>query len=208
MTINLPGGIKSISLATPPNTFGSNPIITRNAPGSAKVYDRELNAVRYCDDKLCPFAEYGKNGNKLINRAPFFGTGGWAFVIRGSADEKAKQTMFEFIEYVNNPEQSTLDVAFGTPFDAFRSSHLSADSVFLSKGWNSARLEELKSITKYALDHSNCALDFSFPGEAELSVAFKTNLRKYFYSGLILFLFLRKYNNNNIIDLIILLLFY
>ena len=77
---------------------------------------------------------------------------------------------------MNEPEQSIRDVASGTLFDTFRTSHLVTDDVFLKSGWSTSRLQELRAITKDALDHPNAALDFSFPGQSELSTALSTNL--------------------------------
>ncbi len=48
--------------------------------------------------------------------------------------------------------------------------------MFLKSGWSLSRLQELRAITKDALDHPNAALDFSFPGQSELSTALSTNL--------------------------------
>jgi multiple sugar transport system substrate-binding protein len=181
MTINLPGGIKSISLGklAANSTTSPDPIMTRRAPGSDIVWDRQNSRLTTCTEQICKYAEFGRGGLHLVNRAPFYGTGGWAFAIRKSADEAAKKTVFDFISYVNEPERSIRDVSAGTPFDTFRSSHLASDDMFVKSGWSQSRLQELRAITKDALDHPNAALDFSFPGQNVLSTAFSSNLHSF-----------------------------
>jgi serine/threonine protein kinase/ABC-type glycerol-3-phosphate transport system substrate-binding protein len=181
MTINLPGGIKPISLGklAVNSTFNSDPIITLRSPGSSVIWDRQRSRLAPCTDQICKYAQFGRGGSRLINRAPFYGTGGWAFAIRKSADDEAKKTAFNFIAYVNEPERSIRDVAGGTLFDTFRSSHLATDDVFLNSGWSVSRLQELRAITKDALDNPNAALDFSFPGQSDLNSAFSTSLHSF-----------------------------
>jgi hypothetical protein len=43
---------------------------------------------------------------------------------RKSADAVTIKTIFDFVSCMNEPEQSMRDVAAGTPFDTFLSSHL------------------------------------------------------------------------------------
>ena len=141
------------------------------APGSTVVFDRSTQSLRNCNSTLCPYAKLGES-EKLINRAPFYGTGGWAFAIRKSASAQAKQDMFNFISYVNVPSASTV-------FDSFRNSHLAADAAFKKSGWSDASLFSMRAITQNALEHKNGALDWSFPGALDLSAALRENLFNY-----------------------------
>ena len=160
-------------------TSATTPTKTSVAPGSTVVFDRSTQSLRNCNSTLCPYAKLGES-EKLINRAPFYGTGGWAFAIRKSASAQAKQDMFNFISYVNVPRESTPNVASAsTVFDSFRNSHLAADAAFKKSGWSDASLFSMRAITQNALEHKNGALDWSFPGAFDLSTAFRESLFNY-----------------------------
>jgi ABC-type glycerol-3-phosphate transport system substrate-binding protein len=175
------GNIKYVHLNPLPEnaTSATAPTKTAVAPGSTSVFDRSTQRLRNCSSTLCPYAKVGES-EKLINRAPFYGTGGWAFAIRKSASQQAKQDMFNFISYVNVPRQSTPNVASAsTVFDSFRNSHLAADAAFKKIGWSDASLSSMRAITRDALEHKNGALDWSFPGAFDLSTTFRDNLFNY-----------------------------
>ncbi len=175
------GHIKYVHLNPLPQnaTSATTPTKTALAPGSTVVFDRSTQTLRDCNSTLCPYAKFGES-EKLINRAPFYGSGGWAFAIRKSASAQAKQDMFNFISYVNVPRQSTPNVASAsTAFDSFRNSHLAADAAFKKIGWSDASLSSMRAITQYSLEHKNGALDWSFPGAFDLSTSFQENLFNY-----------------------------
>ena len=160
-------------------TSATTPTKTTVAPGSAVVFDRSTQKLRDCNATFCPYAKLGES-EKLINRAPTYGTGGWAFAIRKSASAQAKQEIFNFMSYVNVPRQSTPNVASAsTVFDSFRNSHLAADAAFKKLGWSDSSLSSMRAITRDALEHKNGALDWSFPGAFDLSTAFRENLFTY-----------------------------
>lgn len=160
-------------------TSATVPTKTAVAPGSTSVFDRSTKTLKKCNSTLCPYAKLGES-EKLINRAPFYGTGGWAFAIRKSASPQAKQEIFNFISYVNVPRQSTPNVASAsTVFDSFRNSHLAADAAFKKIGWSDTSLSSMRAITRDALEHKNGALDWSFPGAFDLSTTFRDNLFNY-----------------------------
>jgi len=175
------GNVKYVHLNPLPEnaTSATAPTKTAVAPGSTSVFDRSTQKLRICNSTLCPYAKLGES-EKLINRAPFYGTGGWAFAIRKSASQQAKQDIFNFISYVNVPRQSTPNVASAsTVFDSFRNSHLAADAAFKKIGWSDASLSSMRAITRDALEHKNGALDWSFPGAFDLSTTFRDNLFNY-----------------------------
>jgi hypothetical protein len=175
------GNVKYVHLTPlPPNaTSATAPTKTTVAPGSTSVFDRSTQKLMNCSPTLCPYAKLGES-ERLINRAPFYGTGGWAFAVRKSASQQAKQDMFNFISYVNVPRQSTPNVASAsTVFDSFRNSHLAADAAFKKIGWNDASLSAMRATTRDALEHKNGALDWSFPGAFDLSASFRDNLFSY-----------------------------
>ncbi len=175
------GNIKYVHLNPLPQnaTFATTPTKTTVAPGSTVVFDRSTQKLRNCNSTFCPYARLGES-EKLINRAPTYGTGGWAFAIRKSASASAKQDIFNFMSYVNVPKQSTPNVASAsTVFDSFRNSHLAADAAFKKLGWSDSSLSSMRAITRDALEHKNGALDWSFPGAFDLSTAFRENLFNY-----------------------------
>ncbi|KAL7562467.1 hypothetical protein ACA910_005441 [Epithemia clementina (nom. ined.)] len=124
--------------------------------GSTSVVDPETGETVPCTLKICPKAEviparghHGDNDRasqvlpasplqgQLINRAPFYWSGGLGTLIRKSADVIKKDVMWDFFVYTNSPVTSVDDVAsYASWLDSWRTSHLVPGDNFMRAGWS------------------------------------------------------------------------
>jgi len=150
--------------------------------GSTEVYDRETNALIPCTSRACPKAEPitpltdrasilppSPLLNQLINRAPFYWSGGLGTMIRKSTTLPKKDCMWDFFVYTNSPDTSVYDVAnYASWLDSWRHSQLSSRDQFLRAGWSERSYEEHTKVMHWALSkESNGALNLRIPGLAE-----------------------------------------
>jgi serine/threonine protein kinase/ABC-type glycerol-3-phosphate transport system substrate-binding protein len=168
--------------------------------GSLQVVDRETDEFVDCGPETCPKGEKIKASSalddndrakilvdsphvgKTINRVPFYWSGGYGTGIRKSADQAAKDLMWDFFVYVNTPITSVQDVVLPSWLDSWRNSQLShCDGVlaagtwhdedadqscnFRNGGWSEQSFREHKVVMDWALGNDvNSALTLRLPG--------------------------------------------
>jgi hypothetical protein len=105
---------------------------------------------------------------ELINRAPFYWSGGLGTLIRKSAAPRKKDLLWDFFVYTNSPETSVYDVAnYASWLDSWRYSQLSPGQNFLDAGWSQDAYKEHSSVMEWALSEEvNGALNLRIPGLA------------------------------------------
>lgn len=154
--------------------------------GSTSVVDRQTGELRECTPELCPKAEeIPSRGHfsdsdrasllppsplqgKLINRAPFYWSGGLGTLIRKSSTDFKKDLMWDFFVYTNSPYTSVDDVAgYASWLDSWRQSQLTPGDNFIQAGWSRQAYEEHAAVMKWALSNAvNGALNLRIPGLA------------------------------------------
>ncbi len=131
-------------------------------PGTSKVLDRESGKLVDCDETRCPHAIDG------INQSPFAAFGGWAGAINKKADDSVKQAAYAYLSYVNQPEQSNVDVTMGwTGFNPYRNSQLNDTSKWIEAGFSPEFAENYLGAIKDSLNNPNMASDLKIPGTAQ-----------------------------------------
>lgn len=119
---------------------------------------------------------------EVINRVPFYWSGGYGTGIRKSADEAAKDLMWDFFVYVNTPTTSVDDVVLPSWLDSWRKSQLNdcngvlaagtwndeaseQSCNFRNGGWAEDTFKEHKKTMEWALGNEvNSALTLAVPG--------------------------------------------
>jgi len=152
--------------------------------GSLEVVNRDTDEFEDCAPETCPKGEQIKSNSllapedrarvlvesphvgKLINRVPFYWSGGFGTGIRKSADESAKDLMWDFFAYVNSPITSVGDVVIPSWLDSWRWSQLSSyEKNFGPGGWSLTAFSEHKRVMEWALGNEvNAALTLRLPG--------------------------------------------
>jgi hypothetical protein len=155
--------------------------------GSTQVVDRTTDQFTNCTPKLCPKAERiparGHHGDKdrasilspsplagqLINRVPFYWSGGLGTLIRKSSPEQKKDLLWDFFVYTNSPDTSVYDVAnYASWLDAWRNSQVVPGDNFIQAGWSRDAYEENRAVSQWALSHDvNGAFNLRLPGMAK-----------------------------------------
>lgn len=175
--------------------------------GSRKVVDRTTGKLTDCTPELCPKGELiparghyadddrasvlpaSKLEGTLINRSPFYWSGGLGTLIRKSAPEVRKDLLWDFFVYTNSPATSVFDVAnYGSWLDSWRYSQLVPGDNFLAGGWSQNAYQEHSSIMQWAFSKEiNGAFNLRLPGTAEYTKdAVGGNTLKYFADELTL----------------------
>lgn len=112
------------------------------------------------------------HAHKLINRVPFYWSGGYGTGIRKSAKPEVKDLMWDFFVYINSPKTSDYDVVLPSWLDEWRKSQLDDTSYerYKKNGWDEAAWMEHKSVMLWALGMDvNSALTLRLPGVLEYS---------------------------------------
>lgn len=170
--------------------------------GSTKVIDRESGELVPCTPQRCPKAEkvppYGHHRGeddranvlprselegKLINRAPFFWSGGLGTLIRKSAKKERKDLLWDFFVYANSPAASVYDVAnYASWLDSWRISQLLPGDNFLKAGWSEDAYHEHQSTMLWGSSNTvNAAYNLRIPGLAKYTRdVVGANAKKYF----------------------------
>ncbi|MEM7258198.1 MAG: ABC transporter substrate-binding protein, partial [Pseudomonadota bacterium] len=131
-------------------------------PGTSRVLDRESGRLVDCDDTRCPHAIDG------INHSPFAAFGGWAGAINKNADDKVRQAAYAYLSYVNQPEQSNVDVTMGwTGFNPYRNSQLNNNNKWIDAGFSAEFADNYLGAIKDSLNNPNMASDMKIPGTAQ-----------------------------------------
>ena len=171
--------------------------------GSLEVIDRTTGELTPCTKPLCPKAEIipkkGHHGDidrasilpesplqgQLINRAPFYWSGGLGTLIRKSATELKKDVMWDFFVYSNSPETAVYDVAnYGGWLDSWRYSQLSPGDNFIEGGWSRDAYQEHANIMNWALSNEvNGAFNLRLPGAKQYTHEIVGTLMGQFISG-------------------------
>lgn len=153
--------------------------------GSLEVEDTTTGKLVPCTPELCPKAElvpaYGHYGiddrvnqfvkaapseGRLINRVPFYWSGGLGTLIRRSAKQEHKDLLWDFFVYTNSPTTSVYDVSnYESWLDSWRYSHLNAQETFATAGWSETAYKEHSQVAHWALgDSANGAFNIRLPG--------------------------------------------
>ena len=128
-------------------------------PGSTEVLDEASGKLVACDATTCPNATDG------INYSPFAAFGGWAGAINKKADDQVKQAAYDFLSYVNQAEQSNVDVTMGwTGYNPYRNSQLNDTANWVKAGFSEEFALNYLGAIKDSLNHPNMASDIRIPG--------------------------------------------
>ena len=128
-------------------------------PGSPMVLDAESNTLVQCDATRCPHATNG------VNHAPYAAFGGWAGAINQKSDQKVKDAAYAFLSYVNQAEQSNVDVTMGwTGYNPYRNSQLNDTTKWIEAGFSPEFADNYLGAIKDSLNHPNMASDVRIPG--------------------------------------------
>ncbi|MFK7856843.1 MAG: ABC transporter substrate-binding protein [Granulosicoccus sp.] len=131
-------------------------------PGTSRVLDRETGKLVDCTPEICPNAVDG------INISPFAAFGGWSGAINKKADDKVKAAAYAFLSYMNQPEQSNVDVTMGwTGYNPYRNSQLDNTANWIEAGFSEEFAENYLGAIKDSLNNPNMASDLRIPGTAQ-----------------------------------------
>ena len=134
------------------------------SPGTTKALNVETGKLETCNDTLCPNAIDG------VNYAPFGAFGGWAGAINAKSDDKVKQAAYDFLSYVNQAEQSNVDVTIGwTGYNPYRNSQLESTELWVKAGFSEDAAANYLGAIKNSLNHPNMASDLKIPGAQQYS---------------------------------------
>jgi len=129
------------------------------SPGSTQVLDRESGELVDCTPELCPYAVDG------VNHAPFAAFGGWSGAINASADPKVIEAAYGFLSYMNQPEQSNVDVTIGwTGYNPYRVSQFEDVGPWVEAGFSPEFAESYLGAIGASLNNPNMASDLRIPG--------------------------------------------
>ena len=155
--------------------------------GTTQIFDRINGTLTDCTPELCPKAEpipaKGHTSDndkarilpksplegKLINRAPFYWSGGLGTVIRKSSSTLKKDLMWDFFVYTNSPDTSIYDVAnYPSWLDSWRYSQLLPGDNFFQAGWTNTAYQEHVAMMQWGLSNEvNGAMNLRIPGAAK-----------------------------------------
>ncbi len=128
-------------------------------PGSTEVLDTATGELVACDANTCPHAVDG------VNYAPFAAFGGWTGAVNVNSEDKTKQAAYDFLSYMNQAEQSNVDVTMGwTGYNPYRNSQLDDTAAWVAAGFSEESAANYLSAIKTSLNHPNMASDFRIPG--------------------------------------------
>lgn len=154
--------------------------------GSLQVVNHMTGEFVECDPTTCPKGEKilsnselgddrarllveSPHVGKMINRVPFYWSGGYGTGIRKSAEPKNKDLMWEFFSYVNSPITSLDDVVQPSWLDEWRTSQMSdspeAKQRYLDAGYSETAWREHATVMNWGLGSNvNSALTLRLPG--------------------------------------------
>lgn len=135
-------------------------------PSTCPKGERIPSVSRLADDDRARVLAESPHVGKLINRVPFYWSGGYGTGIRKSADPAAKDLMWDFFVYVNTPVTSVDDVVIPSWLDSWRYSQLSDyGRNFQRGGWSFDSWNEHQKVMLWALGNDvNSALTLRLPG--------------------------------------------
>jgi multiple sugar transport system substrate-binding protein len=128
-------------------------------PGSTQVLDWESGELVDCTPELCPHAIDG------VNHAPFAAFGGWSGAINAQSDPKVIEAAYDFLSYMNEPEQSNVDVTVGwTGYNPYRISQFENVEPWVKAGFSQEFAENYLGAIGDSLNSPNMASDLRIPG--------------------------------------------
>ncbi len=128
-------------------------------PGATQVLDRETGELVDCTADICPHAIDG------INHAPFAAFGGWSGAINANSDPEVIQAAYDFLSYMNEPEQSNVDVTMGwTGYNPYRISQFENVDNWVEAGFSPEFAENYLDAIGASLNSPNMASDLRIPG--------------------------------------------
>ena len=81
-----------------------------------------------------------------------------------------KQAAYDFLSYVNQAEQSNVDVTIGwTGYNPYRNSQLADTKLWVEAGFSEPAAENYLGAIKDSLNHPNMASDLKIPGAQQYS---------------------------------------
>lgn len=130
-----------------------------SAIGSTEVLDRATG-------ELVPVsADSAPNAVDGINYSPFAAFGGWAGAINAKADQKTKDAAYAFLSYMNQAEQSGVDVTRGaTGYNPYRVSQLASTDKWVEAGMPQELADNYLGAINGALANPNMSSDMKIPG--------------------------------------------
>jgi multiple sugar transport system substrate-binding protein len=127
-------------------------------PGSKQVLDRSTGKLVPCTSQNCPYAING------INHGPFAAFGGWSGAINAADDPKVKDAAYDFLSYMSQPAQSSVDVTIGkTGFNPYRTSHFTNLDPWIKSGMTQEGAQNYLGAIKDSLNSPNMILDMRTP---------------------------------------------
>jgi len=127
-------------------------------PGSKQVLDRATGKLVDCTAHNCPNAVNG------INHAPFAAFGGWSGAINAADDPKVKDAAYDFLSYMSQPAQSSVDVTIGkTGFNPYRTSQFTNLDPWIKAGFTQEGAQNYLGAIKDSLASPNMVLDMRIP---------------------------------------------
>ena len=152
--------------------------------GSLSVINRKTDELEECAPNTCPRGERIPHPTKLpnndrarilvesphvdqiINRVPFYWSGGYGNGIRKSADPVVKDMMWDFFVFVNAPTTSVDDAIVPSSLDEWRYSQLASyEQTYEDGGWSFDAWNEHQKVMLWAMGNDvNSALTLRVPG--------------------------------------------
>ncbi|MEZ5933615.1 MAG: extracellular solute-binding protein [Alphaproteobacteria bacterium] len=128
-------------------------------PGSTRVLDWDSGELVDCSAETCPYAVDG------VNHAPFAAFGGWSGAINANADPQVIEAAYGFLSYMNQPEQSNVDVTMGwTGYNPYRISQFENVDPWVEAGFSREAAENYLGAIGDSLNNPNMASDLRIPG--------------------------------------------
>lgn len=127
-------------------------------PGSTRVLDWETGELVDCTPELCPHAIDG------VNHAPFAAFGGWSGAVSAVSDPKVIEAAYDFLSYMNAPEQSNVDVTIGwTGYNPYRISQVENVDPWVEAGFSREFAENYLGAIGDSLNSPNMTSDLRIP---------------------------------------------
>ncbi|MGH6919304.1 MAG: ABC transporter substrate-binding protein [Geminicoccaceae bacterium] len=128
-------------------------------PGSTRVLDWETGELVDCSPELCPYAIDG------VNHAPFAAFGGWSGAINAASEPQVVEAAYDFLSYMNEPEQSNVDVTIGwTGYNPYRISQVENLEPWVKAGFSQEFAQNYLGAIGDSLNSPNMTSDLRIPG--------------------------------------------
>jgi multiple sugar transport system substrate-binding protein len=151
------GDIGSLSI-DPERSTMQDRVGTIVVPGSTEVLDRSTGELVPCDDMHCPHAIDG------VNYAPFAAFGGWGGGVSAAADPAVKEAAYAFFSYLDQAEQSNVDVTIGASgYNPYRLSQFEQLDSWVDAGFSETAAQNYLGAIEGSLSSPNMVLDLSIP---------------------------------------------